>query len=232
MLNTPTITYEPAARRPIADLLRRTADFAVGLAVNRGIHPDVVSYASIAAAASAALCFWQAASRPSLLLAATAFCVLRLWLNMLDGMVALASGKASRRGEVVNEVPDRVCDVLIFAGVAHGGWCHPTGAYWAAILSLFVAYVGTLAQAVGTPRQYGGVMAKPWRMAVLGLGACITFGLLWGGADPRFAGLTVIDWAHLVIVAGCVQTIAVRLARILRTLETEPQTGDSRHDPC
>jgi len=30
--------------------------------------------------------------------------------------------------------------------------------------------------------------------------------------------LTVLDWSNLLVIVGCVQTIAVRLARILRGL--------------
>ena len=51
-------------------------------------------------------------------------------------MVALSSGKASPRGEILNDLPDRASDVLIFAGVAHSGLCHVTSGYWAAILAL------------------------------------------------------------------------------------------------
>jgi hypothetical protein len=36
------------------------------------------------------LCFWQAEPAPGLLIVAVGLCYLRLWLNMLDGMVALA----------------------------------------------------------------------------------------------------------------------------------------------
>jgi len=138
---------------------------------------------------------------------------------MLDGMVALASGKASRTGEIVNELPDRISDVVIFAGVAHSGLCHPLTGYWTAIAALFVAYVGTLGQAVGARREFGGVMSKPWRMVVLHLGAWITLGLLWwGDGEIEYAGLTVLDWTNLTIIAGCVQTVVVRLIRIVRTL--------------
>jgi len=128
--------YAPASRRPISDIFRRTAHPAVRFCVRRGIHPDVVSYASIGAAAAAALCFWQAQAVPALLIAGVGFCYLRLWFNMLDGMVALAAGKASPAGEIVNELPDRVSDVIIFVGVGHSGLCHPFGGYWVAIFAL------------------------------------------------------------------------------------------------
>jgi phosphatidylglycerophosphate synthase len=141
---------------------------------------------------------------------------------MLDGMVALASGKASRTGEIANELPDRISDILIFVGVAHSGLCHPLGGYWAAIFALLVAYVGTLGQAVGARREFSGSMAKPWRMVALHAGAWATLGLLWfADGDVRFGGLTVLDWTHLLIVAGSVQTLALRLVRIVRTLRQD-----------
>src|SRR3982751_1813224 len=112
--------YEPTSRRPIGEGFRATARFATALSVRFNIHPDTISYASIVAAAIAAICFWKSGQqpwRPWLLLIAPLFCYLRLWFNMLDGMVALASGKASWRGEILNDLPDRVSDVVIFAGV-------------------------------------------------------------------------------------------------------------------
>jgi phosphatidylglycerophosphate synthase len=189
------------------------------------VHPDVISYLSIVASTGAAVCFWQASSHPWLLLLGPAFCYVRLWLNMLDGMVALSSGKAGWRGEIVNDLPDRISDILIFAGVAHGGLANPMAGYWAAILALFTAYVGTLGQAVGGRREFGGMMSKPWRMVALHVGAWMTLGLIVGGR-PRFqlAGCTVLDWTCIVIIAGCLQTIGIRLSRTLLLLRHKGQT--------
>jgi phosphatidylglycerophosphate synthase len=174
------------------------------------------------ASTGAGWCFWRSGAVPALLIAAVLLCYLRLWLNMLDGMVALASGKASRTGEIANELPDRISDVLIFVGVAHSGLCHPLGGYWAAIFALLVAYVGTLGQAVGVQREFSGLMAKPWRMVALHAGAWTTLGLLWfTGGDISWGGLTVLDWTHLLIIAGSVQTLALRLVRIVRALRYE-----------
>ena len=214
--------YQPTWRRPIARAFRRTAQVPVRWCVRLGIHPNLISYSSIIASAAAGVCFWQAPVMPALLLLAVALCYVRLWLNMLDGMVALASGTASRAGEIANELPDRISDVLIFVGVAHSGLCHPLGGYWVAIWALLVAYVGTLGQAVGVQREFSGLMAKPWRMVALHAGAWLTLGLLWfGDGEIRYGGLTVLDWTHLVIVAGCVQTVVLRLVRILHALHNE-----------
>src|SRR5207247_7746920 len=103
------------------------------------------------------------------------FCYLRLWFNMLDGMVAAAAGKASARGEIVNDLPDRVSDVIIFVGVAHSDLMIPLIGYWTAIVSVLTAYVGLFGQAIGGRREFGGIMSKPWRMVALSLGAWAMF---------------------------------------------------------
>ena len=163
--------YTPQSRRPIANVFRRNADGAVRRCVLWGVHPDTISYASMVAAGVAGVCFWQAGRWPWLILPAVACCILRLWFNMLDGMVALASGKASLRGELLNDLPDRVSDVLIFIGAAHSGLGHVLGGYWVAIFALLVAYVGMFGQALGVQREFSGLMSKPWRMVTLGVGA-------------------------------------------------------------
>jgi phosphatidylglycerophosphate synthase len=212
--------YQPAARRPIAEAFRQTARGAAQICVRTGIHADAISYFSIVAAALGAVSFWQSSRYPALLIVAPLFCLLRLWCNMLDGMVALAAGQASWRGEVLNDFPDRISDVLIFAGAAHSGWMSPLFGYWAAIMSLGTAYVGMLGQAVGAHREFCGLMSKPWRMVALGMGAWITYGLLRStDGDVVIAGLTPLEWSCVIIIAGCVQTMAQRLCRILRTLK-------------
>ena len=217
--------YEPTSRRPIGEGFRATARSATAFCVRHDVHPDAISYASMIAAAIAAGCFWKSGEHAWLLLVAPVFCYLRLWFNMLDGMVALASGKASWRGEILNDLPDRVSDVLIFAGAAHSGWMNPFLGYWAAIFALLTAYVGMFGQAVSVQREFSGVMSKPWRMVTLHLGAWMTFGSLWWTRSAFVAGdLTILDWACVIIVAGCLQTIAVRLKRIMAALRAKSAT--------
>src|SRR5438067_8274638 len=221
----PTPAYQPSSRRPIAGVFRRTANRAVGFCVRAGVHPDVVSYLSMLFAAGAGLCFLVARRHPWLLLIAPLLCYGRLWMNMLDGMVALASGKASRRGEILNELPDRISDVIIFAGVAHSGLTHMTLAYWAAIAALMTAYVGTLGQAVASRREFGGMMAKPIRMVVLHIAAWLTLALILSGRAARLGPLSVLDYACLIVIVGCLQTIIVRLNQTFHLLEEQAMTS-------
>jgi phosphatidylglycerophosphate synthase len=187
--------YQPTSRRRIAQMFRRTADGAANLCVRLGIPPDAISYLSIVAALAAAVCFWKSGTNAWLLVIAPLFCYLRLWFNMLDGMVAIAAGKAGARGEIVNDLPDRISDVIIFVGVAHSELMNPFIGYWAAIFSLLTAYVGLFGQAIGTRREFS--------------------------ESHDLGRLTILDWTCLVVIAGCLETIIVRLKRIVTALQDE-----------
>ena len=212
--------YQPTSQRPIAQIFRRSGKGAANLCVRLGIPPDAISYLSIVAALAAAVCFWKSGRNAWLLIIASLFCYLRLWFNMLDGMVAVATGKASAHGEIVNDLPDRISDVIIFVGVAHSDLVNPFIGYWAAIFALLTAYVGLFGQAIGRRREFSGIMSKPWRMVALSLGAWAMF--VWRSRQPElydFGRLTILDWTCLVIIAGCLETIIVRLKRIVSGLQ-------------
>ena len=214
--------YQPNARRPIAEIFRQTARGATRFSVRAGIHPDSISYLSLIAAAIAALCFRESSHYPLLLVIAPLFCYLRLWCNMLDGMVAIAASQASWRGELLNDLPDRISDVLIFVGAAHSGWINPLLGYGAAIMALLTAYIGMLGQAVGVQREFSGLMSKPWRMVTLHLGAWLTYALLqWNDGNIYIARMRALDWACFIIIVGCFQTSGQRLGRILRALKAK-----------
>jgi hypothetical protein len=65
-------------------------------------------------------------------------------------------------------------------------------------------------------------MSKPWRMVALHVGAWVTLALLWwGDGRIRYGGLTVLDWTFVVVVAGCIQTMVLRLGRIVKALRAK-----------
>jgi len=87
-------------------------------------------------------------------------------------------------------------------------------------MAILTAYVGMFGQAVGVQREFSGVMAKPWRMVMLHIGGWATLALLWWNQGViQFGTLTVLDWTCILIIAGCVQTISVRLRRIMVALK-------------
>ena len=147
---------------------------------------------------------------------------------MLDGMVALASGRASRLGELYNEVPDRVSDTatLIGLGCAAGG--SPLLGCLAACAAIFTAYVRAAGKAAGAPQEFCGPMAKQERMFLCTLGAlwCGLAPASWqpawtaieGAGPPAGPGWGVPALVLAVVLAGSILTAARRLRRIAARL--------------
>ena len=143
---------------------------------------------------------------------------LRLTANMLDGMVALASGRASKTAELYNEVPDRISDPAVFigAGFAWGG--NVTLGYIATILAIFTAYVRAAGKIAGAPNEFCGPMAKQHRMLV------ITLICLYLAITPRFWQMITLNESQIgvmtlglvIIIAGCAITVIRRVCRITR----------------
>jgi phosphatidylglycerophosphate synthase len=206
-----------APRRPLAARQRPWAQALARWLTRTGISPNSISYASIAFAILAGLCFLgsartDGAGRSLLFLGAAASMQLRLLCNMLDGMVAIEGGKKSVYGEILNDMPDRFSDaiILVTAGYSITNFAYgPELGGFAAMLAVLTAYVRLLGGSIGTPQYFFGPMAKPHRMAVLTV-ACIVSSL-----EPLFGRhLPAIAAALGVIIVGCIATIALRTARI------------------
>src|SRR6266487_5974145 len=101
---------EHSDRRPIATRNRKWAQDATAWLASRNISPNAISVAGMCACiiGGIALGMTSIADYRILWLIGALGAQLRLTANMLDGMVALASGRASKVGELYNEVPDRI----------------------------------------------------------------------------------------------------------------------------
>lgn len=214
--------YSPE-RRPIASrelaVWKRTAAWLA----RRGVSPNAVSLAGMACgfAAGGALALtslpgWERAA----FLGAALLIQLRLLANMLDGMVALQTGKGSPVGELYNEIPDRVSDAAILIGAGYAAGSLPELGCVAACMALFVAYVRAEGKAAGARQEFCGPMAKSHRMFTLTVVAvyCGLAPQAWQPtlAGPRPAGLVAA--ALLLVVVGGAVTALRRLVRIARTL--------------
>src|SRR5216110_4110835 len=102
-------------RRPIATRNRKWAQSATTWLASRNVSPNAISIAGMCAciAAGLALVLTSVEYNRVFWLIAALGAQLRLTANMLDGMVALASGRASRTGELYNEIPDRMSDAAV-----------------------------------------------------------------------------------------------------------------------
>lgn len=141
----------------------RRLDGIVRWAVDRGMSPDVFTWLGVLSAAAAgvaiALGWWPLVF---VLLAG------RLAGANLDGAVARARGVSRPWGFVVNEIGDRVSDLLMFAGLAvllgrlQGGVA--VGLVLVAALAATMPTFASLAGAgAGAPRLNGGPFGKTER---------------------------------------------------------------------
>ncbi|OWK44382.1 CDP-alcohol phosphatidyltransferase family protein [Fimbriiglobus ruber] len=216
--------YQPTDRRPIAARRWPIWQHAAKWLAHRGVSPNAISLAGMGCGTAAGVALagttYTADWEPFAWLGGAALIQLRLLANLLDGMVAIESGRASPVGELYNDVPDRVSDTatLVGAGCAVGG--DVVLGCLAACAALFTAYVRAIGKAAGAPQEYCGPMAKQQRMALLTLIA-LYCGLaptswrpLWG--DP--AGRSLVAAGLLIITLGSLLTAARRLVRIAANL--------------
>jgi phosphatidylglycerophosphate synthase len=207
-----------APRRVLAT---RNAEWARRLARQlalAGVRPNAVSIAGVAFAvvSMAAFCASardESAWREILLLVAAAAIQLRLLCNLLDGMLAVEEGLKSETGEIFNDLPDRIADVLILVGAGYaipGVAIAATLGWAAAVTAVFTAYVRVLAGSLGLTQHFIGPMAKPHRMFTLTVAALLAAIEAWLDLPAR-----AIPAALAVIVVGAAVTAIRRTQRML-----------------
>lgn len=209
-------------RRPIRSRESRWAAPAAAWLTRIGARPNVISMLSVVFACAAAVALLLTRSAPprwqaALFVVAALGIQLRLLCNLLDGMVAIEGGRKTRSGELFNELPDRLSDVLILvcAGYAETAatWGEALG-WAAAVLAVLTAYVRAFGASLTGAQHFVGPMAKPHRMAVMTV-ACLAAAVqAWLGAAP-----SVLPLGLALVVVGCVVTLVRRTRRILADLE-------------
>ncbi len=208
-------------RRPLASRQKPWAKKIAAALVGGGITPNAISLASIAFALIAAFGLWLSGStsgvtRICLLLVAAGGIQLRLLCNLLDGMVAVEGGKRTKYGDLYNDVPDRVSDIIIFLGAGYGIGNFPFGptlGWAAAVAAVLTAYARLLGGSIGLTQYFAGPMAKQHRMATLTVACVISvFEPLWHGRGQVMAA------ALALIVAGSIAGFARRIVLICQEI--------------
>ena len=210
---------------PRRELRTRNAGWARLLArqlARLGVRPNAVSTASIVFAGLAGLCLAISPAaggggRAALFLVAAALVQMRLLCNLLDGMLAVEHGLATRNGLLYNEIPDRIADVIVLAGAGYATGSATWGAalgWTAAALALFTAYIRVLAGSLGVTQSFAGPMAKQHRMFIITVVAMASAAEAWLGLPMRAMPIGLA-----IVVFGAIVTIARRIHRMSRELE-------------
>ena len=210
MTDTPTENRRPLTSRNSA-WAARLASWAVA----KGITPNQISQASMGFAGLGFALFALSPHGPGIvqflcLILAAATLQARLVCNLIDGMVAIEGGKGAKDGPFWNEAPDRVSDLLFFAGAGLAA-NQPALGLLAAAPPTATAYIRELGRAEGFPPDFSGPLAKPQRMAVLTAGTVVAalYASEWT--------LTVTLW---IVVAGTAATIFRRSRTLIGKLKS------------
>ena len=198
-------------RRPIAARNTGWAQRLAAALARSSITPNQISLLSVLfAGIGAALLAW--APTPVGLLLCACCIQLRLLCNLLDGMVAVEAGKGSVTGRLYNEFPDRITDSVLI--IALGYACDMPWLGWlGAVFAIGTAYVRVFGGSLGLAQDFGGVMAKQQRMAVLTV-ACVA------AAAEHFwhAQHYALQAAAAIIAAGALLTCVTRTLAIAAKL--------------
>lgn len=220
---------QPDARRPIKSRASGWAQSAARLLLRLNFSPNGVSVASVIFAGLAASCIYCSpylSNTPWLWLAAAICIQLRLICNLLDGMLAVEGGLGTANGDLYNETPDRIADILILAAA---GYCcqHPlavTLGWGAASSAVLTAYIRMHGASLTGSHDFCGPMAKPHRMAamtVVCLLMAITHALV--KTDKATAcGEDILFGALALIAATTFFTFLRRLFRLSQKLTAAP----------
>lgn len=131
-------------------------------------HPNTLSWLSFVMAWVAGLLIFFSPQYWELLLPLSAVAVLLSgFLDAIDGKVARLTGKASKRGDLLDHILDRYSDVVMIGAVAVSAWCNPYLGMLALVGVLLTSYMGTQSQAIGAGRLYAGLLGRADRVVLL-----------------------------------------------------------------
>lgn len=204
-------------RRP---LKTRGTSWAKGLAkflAATGLTPNQISILSMVMAAISLASFYYSNNNKLLLICGAIFIQMRLLCNLFDGMVAVEHGKKTNTGDIYNDAPDRVADVLIILGLSlavkdmpyalHLGWA-------ASVIAVMSAYIRVLGKSLGTTSYFIGPMAKQHRMFLITISAIVDYVLYLLNIDFSISYISLY-----IIVIGGAYTCFRRLNKIIKDKE-------------
>ena len=180
----------------------------VGWLAARGVSPDAVTLAAVPVAVVGGACLLLSTSQPALLLLVPFLAAARLVLNLLDGALARTTGRTHPRGELYNEVGDRLADLALLVPVAFLPGTDATLVLLGALGAVLASFVGVTVRAAGGERTYRGILSKPGRMVLLSIVAVAAF----------IHGPAAWGWFGPILLIGTALTVGERFVVGIRRL--------------
>lgn len=177
----------------------RGMDPLLGFLARARVSPDAVTLAAVPIGAIGGAAILASPRAPALLLLVPLTATLRLVCNLLDGALARRTGRVHPRGELYNEVGDRLADVLMLAPVALLPGIDGPVVWLGVVLAVLASFTSVATRAAGGRRTYRGILSKPGRMVLLSVSAIAVLVVgpdAWAPFGPLLvlgAGLTVVE---------------------------------------
>ena len=178
-------------------------DPVVGRLERLGVTPDAVTLAAIPIGGLAGVLLLLSPTVPVALLAVPLLAALRLVVNLLDGALARRTGQVHARGELYNELGDRLTDIAFLVPVAFLPGADRTTVLLGVAGAIFASFAGVVPRAAGGERIYRGILSKPGRMILLAVFAVAVFIVgpeAWGPFGPVLLVGTILTAVERVIV--------------------------------
>ncbi|HDN18158.1 MAG TPA: CDP-alcohol phosphatidyltransferase family protein [Candidatus Bathyarchaeota archaeon] len=133
------------------------------------IPPDIITVSVLLS--SLAVVFWYWSSNPII---AGVFILLTGFLDMLDGAVARARGRATKFGAVLDATIDRYSEILMTFGIAVGGYVEWPLALIGGFSMYISSYVRARAESSGGMERCSvGIAERPEKILILGFSSII-----------------------------------------------------------
>ena len=120
------------------------------------------------------------------------------FFDIVDGQVARATKKTSKKGAFLDSVFDKIAEVAIFLGILIGGFAEPYLVLLAICLSLLVSYSRSRAESLGIKLQGIGIGERAERLLVIAIIGMIGF--------MEYAVMIVIIIAAITLIQRIVVT--------------------------
>ncbi len=124
------------------------------------------------------------------------------WFDIVDGAVAKATGRISKRGAFLDSTLDRVAEVAVFAGLLLGGYSTPLALLSALSASLLVSYTRAKGDALGVSLSGVGIGERSERLLMLAFASIV-----------GFAG-----WGVVLVAVVATYTLLERMYKAVRAL--------------
>ena len=191
------------------DLYRSKSAIAHGLEplierlARLGVSPDAVTLAAVPVGIAAGALLLVSPAAPVALLGVPVLAGLRLVLNLVDGALARHTGRIHARGELLNELGDRIADIAFLAPVAFLPGADRTTVLLGVAGAIFASFAGLAPRAAGGERIYRGILSKPGRMILLAAFSVAVFLVgpsAWAPFGPVLLVGTILTAVERIIV--------------------------------